>query len=117
MLGWQVFVNKEFEADTAGQSMMSWITGIEGLSWLDRLVEQGLAQDLGGNGYPNKYRGKASIILPKIAPALPNYEGKVVIGDDFALKAGESWEIKVNQTKIDACSPNEILLIEAWDRS
>jgi hypothetical protein len=115
MLGWQVFVINESDADK--KSMMSWITGIEGLSWLDGLVEQGLAQDLGGSGYPNKYIGKASIILPKIVPSLPSYEGKVVIGDDYALKAGESWEIKINQTKIDACSPNEILLIEAWDRS
>jgi hypothetical protein len=117
MLGWQVFVNKEAEADRAGQSMMSWNTGLDGLSWLDELVKQGLAQDLGGSGYPNKYIGKASIILPKIVPSLPSYDGKVVIGDDYALKAGESWEIKINQTKIDACSPNEILLIEAWDRS
>ena len=115
MLGWQVFVLNESDVDK--KSMISWSTGFDGLDWLDELVKQGLAQDLGGSGYPNKYSGKASIILPKIVPSLPSYEGKVVIGDDYALKAGESWEIKINQAKIDACSPNEILLIEAWDRS
>ena len=80
-------------------------------------MKQGLAQDLGGNGYPNKYSGQASIILPKIVPALPNYEGKFVIGDDYVLEGGENREIRINQPKIDACGPDEKLLIEAWDRS
>jgi len=85
MLGWEVIVKKESDADQAGQSLMSWSTGIGGLSWLDELVKQGLVQDLGGNGYPNKYSGQASIILPKIVPSLPSYEGKVVIGMDWPL--------------------------------
>ncbi len=117
MLGWQVIVKKESDADQAGQSLMSWTTGIGGLSWLDELAKQGLAQDLGGKGYPNKYSGKAFIILPKIVPSLPSYEGKVVIGDDYVLEAGENWAIKINQPKIDACKPEELLIIEAWDGS
>jgi hypothetical protein len=115
MLGWQVFVLNESDAE--GESLISWSTGFDGLSWLDELVKQGLAQDLGGNGYPNKYIVKASIILPKIVPSLPSYEGKLVIGDDYVLEAGKNWEIKIRQSKIDACSPDEILLIEAWDGS
>jgi hypothetical protein len=117
MLGWEVIVQKESDVNQAGQSLMSWTTGLGGLSWLDELVKQGLAQDLGGNGYPNKYSGHASIILPKIVPVLPNYEGKFVIGDGYVLEGGENWAIKINQPKIDACSPDEKLLIEAWDRS
>ena len=115
MLGWQVFVLKESDAD--GKSMISWSTGFDGLSWLDELVKQGLAQDLGGSGYPNKYSGKASIILPKIVPSLPNYEGKLVIGDDYVLEGGENWAININQPKIDACKPDEQLIIEVWDKS
>jgi len=117
MLGWEVIVQKESDADRVGQSLMSWTTGFDGLSWLDELVKKGLAQDLGGNGYPNKYSGQASIILPKIVPVLPNYKGKFVIGDDYVLEGGENREIRINQSKIDACSPDEKLLIEAWDRS
>ena len=117
MLGWEVIVIKESEADDASHYLIGWTTGLGGLSWLDELVKQGLAQDLGGNGYPNKYSGQASIILPKIVPVLPNYEGKFVIGDDYVLEGGENWEIRINQSKIDACSPDEKLLIEAWDRS
>ena len=117
MLGWEVVVIKESEVDDISQYLIGWTTGLGGLSWLDELVKQGLAQDLGGNGYPNKYSGQASIILPKIVPVLPNYEGKFVIGDDYILEGGENWEIRINQSKIDACSPDEKLLIEAWDRS
>ena len=115
MLGWEVIVKKD--ADNAGQSLISWTTGLDGLFWLDELVKQGLVQDLGGNGYPNKYSGQASIILPKIVPSLPSYQGKVVIGDDYVLKGGENWAIKINQPKIDTCKPEELLIIEAWDGS
>ena len=117
MLGWEVVVKKESDADGAGQSLVSWTTGIDGLAWLDELVKQGLAQDLGGNGYPNKYSGQASTILSKIVPNPPGYEGKVVIGEDYALVGGENWAIKINQSNIDACRPDELLLIEAWDGS
>jgi hypothetical protein len=117
MLGWEVIVQKESDINQAGQSLMSWTTGLGGLSWLDELVKQGLAQDLGGNGYPNKYSGQASIVLPKIVPVLPNYEGKFVIGDDYVLEGGENWAIKINQPKIDTCKPEELLIIEAWDGS
>ena len=117
MLGWQVIVKKESDPDQAGQSLMSWSTGIGGLSWLDELAKQGLAQDLGGNGYPNRYSAKAAVLLPRVVPVLPNYEGKFVIGDDYVLAGGEHWGIKLNQSKIDACSPEETLIIEAWDES
>jgi hypothetical protein len=117
MLGWEVIVKKESDPDGAGQTLMSWSTGLGGLSWLDELVKQGLAQDMGGNGYPNKYSVQASIALPKIVPSLPSYEGNTVIGDDYILEGDENWAIKVNQSKIAACSPDETLLIEAWDLS
>ena len=115
MLGWQVIVKRG--ADNVGQSLASWTTGLGGLFWLDELVKQGLAQDLGGNGYPNKYSGHASVILPKIVPSLPSYEGNVVIGDDYVLDGGENWAIQINQPKIDACNPDEKLFIEVWDKS
>ena len=69
MLGWEVIVKKESDAD--GQSLIIWSTGFDGLSWLDELVKEGLAQDLGGNGYPCKYLAKAEVILPKILTSPP----------------------------------------------
>jgi hypothetical protein len=117
MLGWQVFVNKESEADTAGQSMMSWHTGVSGLSWLDELVRQGLVEDLGGSGYPNKYSCTASILLPQIMPSMPSYDEKLVIGDDYVLDGTENQSIKINKSKIDTCKPSDQLIIEIWDMS
>lgn len=117
MLGWQVFVNKEFESNTAGQSMLSWEAGLDGLSWLDELVKQGLAQDLGGSGYPNKYSGLASIILPQVVPSILSCDGKLVIGDDYVLESTENGKIKINKSKIDSCKPDEQLIIEIWDMS
>ena len=115
MIGWQVFVLKESDAD--GKSIISWSTGFDGLSWLDELVKQGFAQELGGSCYPNKYSCKASIILPKIVPNLPSYEGKLVIGDDYVLEGGENRAIKIDYSKIEACEPDEQLKIEVWDMS
>jgi hypothetical protein len=116
MLGWQIYITQESSPENS-QSLMSWCAGIGGLDWLDQLVKDGLAQDLGGNGYPNKYSAKAAVLLPKIVPILPNNEGKFVLGDNYVLSGNEHWGIKINQSKIDACSPDEILLIEAWDES
>jgi hypothetical protein len=116
MLGWKIYITQESSADKPS-SLIIWSTGISGLDWLDQLVKDGLAHDLGGNGYPNRYSAKAAVLLPKVIPALPNYEGKFVIGDDYVLVSGEHWDIKLNQSEIDACSPDETLLIEAWDES
>ena len=116
MLGWKICITQESSTDKS-EYLMIWSAGIGGLDWLDQLVKDGLAQDLGGNGYPCRYSAKAAVLLPRVVPVLPNYEGKFVIGDDYVLAGGEHWGIKLNQSKIDACSPEETLIIEAWDES
>jgi hypothetical protein len=116
MLGWKIYITQESSPDKS-KSLMSWSTGIGGLDWLDQLVKDGLAQDLGGNGYPSKYSAKAAVLLPRVVPALPSHEGKPVIGDDYVLEGKEHWGIVIDQSKIDACGPDEILLIDAWDES
>ena len=113
MLGWQISVNQE--PDTL---IASWCVGIGGLDWLDELVKQGLAQDLGGNGYPCKYSAKAEVILPKIVLSPPiNENAKPTLGDDYILDTKESWDIKINQDLIKSCKPSETFMIEAWDLS
>lgn len=113
MLGWQVYVKQK--SDTL---IASWCVGIGGLDWLDGLVKQGLAQDLGGNGYPCKYLAKAEVILPKIVPSPPiNENAKPTLGDDYAIDTKDSWDIKINQEVARSCKPSETLTIEAWDLS
>ena len=61
MLGWAVFVFREKELEeekssrAKARSLASWETGIFGLQWIDSLVKDSKAVDLGGNGYPNRY--------------------------------------------------------------
>jgi len=116
MLGWKVYITQESITDKP-ESLISWTTGIGGLDWLDQLVKGGFAQDLGGNGYPNRYSAKAAVLLPRLIQSLPNYDGEFVIGDDYVLSDGKHWGIKLNQSKIDACRPETALIIEAWDES
>jgi hypothetical protein len=113
MLGWQVYVMQK--ADT---SIASWCVGIGGLDWLDDLVKQGLAQDLGGNGYPCKYLSKAEVILPKILSSPPiNQNAESTLGDDYFIATKGSWDLKINQDQINNCQPSETITIEAWDLS
>jgi len=73
MLGWAVFVFREKELEkekssrAKARSLASWETGMFGLQWIDRLVKDGKAVDLGGNGYPNRYTTTVDILLPLIA--------------------------------------------------
>jgi hypothetical protein len=99
MLGWQVIIRKE----SAKTSIASWITGLGGTDWLDILVKEGKAKDLGGNGYPNSYSAKANQILPLLTTELINSVG----GGNARLKSDQ----------ISACSNDETLIIEAWDQS
>jgi hypothetical protein len=113
MLGWQVYLKRDSDALIA-----AWCVGLGGLDWLDDLVKQGLAEDLGGNGYPCYYSAKAEIILPKIISSPPiNENAKVTLGEDYILDTKDSWDVKINQNQIKNCQPDEILTIEAWDLS
>ena len=113
MLGWQLYIKQE--PDTL---IASWCVGLGGLDWLNDLVKRGLAQDLGGNGYPCKYSAKAEVILPKILPSPPiNENAKITLGDNYILDSKENWKVKINQEAVKNCNISETLTIEAWDLS
>jgi hypothetical protein len=99
MLGWQIIISKE----SAETSLASWTTGLGGTTWLDVLVKEGRAKDLGGNGYPNIYSAKAIEILPFLTTEIINSVG----GGNIRLKSDQ----------MTACSNDETLIIEAWDQS
>jgi hypothetical protein len=113
MLGWQVYIKQE--SDTL---IASWCVGIGGLDWLDELVKQGLAEDLGGNGYPCKYSAKAEVILPKILTSPPiNENAKPTLGDNYIIDTKDSWDVKINQEEINKSHPFATLIVECWDLS
>lgn len=99
MLGWQILIRKE----SAETSLASWTAGLGGTEWLDTLVNENKAKNLGGNGYPNSYSAKASAILPLLMP-----ESITAIG-------GGNPRLKIDE--IESCSADETLIIEAWDQS
>lgn len=114
MLGWEVLVYRPSAPDVF---IARWMTSVFGLEWLNQLVKDNKAIDLGGNGYPNKYAIAAGVLLPIIKAGLPSNNSPLVIGDDYVLPEGWSSEVSWNQQEILACHPGDQLLIEAWDQS
>jgi hypothetical protein len=113
MLGWQVFVLNESDVDK--KSMISWSTGFDGLDWLDELVKQGLAQDLGGSGYPSYYKAKAQVVLKALSIETPINKGQTIMDDENVLSA--DWRSKIDTSELAKLKPNQQLIIEAWDLS
>lgn len=114
MLGWEVFV---YRPTTPDVFIARWKTSMFGLKWLDRLVGDNKAIDLGGNGYPDRYAVAAGVLLPMIKAGLPANDSPLVIGDDYVLPEGWSSEIDWNRQEVLACEGSEQLIVEAWDRS
>lgn len=114
MIGWGVLV---YRPTTPDVFIARWNTSVFGLRWLDQLVRDSKAIDLGGNGYPNKYAVAAGILLPIIKAGLPANDSPLVIGDNYALPEGWSGEIDWNQQEVLACHGGDQLIIEAWDQS
>ena len=112
MLGWEIFVKR------GDEKVASWMTGVWGTTWLRELVKEGKAKDLGVNsGYPHAFSVKASVLLPLISKEIPEAGDGLVIGDDYVAPSGKNWDIAFDKDKLLSCSPDEDLLIEAWDQS
>jgi hypothetical protein len=125
MTGWCIGVYRQEDGGSSpatkqsptGKRLAVWQTGWSGCDWLDELVKEGKAVDLGGNGYPNHYTATAEYLVPKLiaGPPLANSiwnrdEGDIV---------DERWEGKTVVDAIEArqCKFDEWLVIEAWDES
>lgn len=124
MIGFQVRIYRlqagaSPELDDPDEDLLfaTWMTGFRGLDWIEALVKQGRAVDLGGDGYPFKYSATAAVLLPLLATGIPQSGGPLVIGDDYALSAGWAGDVKLDQAKVSQCSPHETLVIVAWDQS
>jgi hypothetical protein len=122
MLGWQIDIHRQVpgespENPTKESLLATWTTSLGGLDWLDVLVKEGKAVDLGGNGYPCRYTATAANVLPKISSGPPHHKGSLVIGDNYVLPGGWVGKARIDHSKISQCLPDEQLIIEAWDQS
>jgi hypothetical protein len=113
VIGWEVFVTRQGSDASVGH----WRTSVFGLKWLDQLVEERRAVDLGGDGYPNRYSVSACVLLPIITGTLPNNASPLVIGEDYVIPAGWSGVAQLDPQVVAACHPDEQLLVEVWDQS
>jgi len=105
MLGWWLSVRRG-SGDEPGHTLATWEASLGGLKWLDDLVATGKAQKLRGDGYPSRYEARAADVLPLVF--------EVTSKIDFTYKF---FKPNFRQERIAACSPDEIITIDAWDQS
>lgn len=124
-LGWLISVYRQQNDGTApasfgapqGARLAVWQAGLDGLNWLDDLVKHQGAIDLGGDGYPLEYTAMAVHIIPRLRVEPP--EARSVWTYHPGDIITEKWLGKTTKdaAAMDACRPDEWLIIEAWDES
>ena len=125
MIGWWIVVSTHSpeERDRADQEarraaiLAQWETGADGIRWIEHLSAEGKATKLTGGGYPNRYTAKAANVLPLLAGGPPAHRGPPIIGDDYVMPANWKGNVIFHQDKIEACPPDQVLTIDAWDQS
>ncbi len=90
-------------------------SGFDGLDWIDNLVSQAKAEDLGGNGYPLYYKVQTQFVLQALAKDTTKNKGQTIMDDESVLSS--DWRTKIDFSEIAKLRPNQHLLIEAWDLS
>ena len=100
-----------------------WETGVGGIRWLEKLVEEGKATKLRGDGYPNRYTSTADIVLPLITgdAIKPADDGIWVFGmdegEEYAQPPGWMGKVNLRPESIRTCPTDASLTIDAWDQS
>ena len=124
MLGWNISVYRlEQEAARAtttsptGVRLAVWQTGLDGLDWIDELVKEGKAMNLGGNGYLCRFTASAEHLIPHFVNGSPEAQSTLRFEGSGMLMEGWEGKPAIDQTAIAVCRPNEWLLLVAWDES
>ena len=122
MLGWEFFVSRQSDAKSATPrtgkaSLPYWKAGLGGTDWINALVSKGLAVDLGGNGYPNRYAVSTGVLIAVLEKGLRKHSAPLVLGDDYVQPSGWTADVNIDVGSMRTLDPLEILIIEAWDQS
>lgn len=129
MLGYWIVVStqtpEERDAiiDRKKSVLAEWETGVGGIRWLEKLVEEGKATKLRGDGYPNRYTSTANIVLPLITgdAIKPADDGIWVFGmdegEEYAQPPGWMGKVNLRPESIRTCPTDAVLTIDAWDQS
>ena len=114
MLGWQIRCSQTTQRMGTsevelidGKLLASWVTGSNGLHWIDALDKEGKVERLPRAGYcMRRYLVKAKILIPIIMSLPQKYE----VG-------GYNEDVEIYQATIDECAPDDVLSIETLDIS
>lgn len=125
MLGWNISVyrgapdpdQRDSSAASDGIRLGVWQTGVGGLDWINDLVSAGRAVDLGGDGYPHRYRASARDVLPVLRGGPPGAKRTWSADPWDILLPGWEGATRIDHPALDECPAEEWLLIEAWDES
>lgn len=124
-LGWHISIYRQQNdgsapasfGDAHGPRVAVWQTGLRGLNWLDELVKQQKAIDLGGNGYPLEYTAMACYIIPRIRDEPPEAKAVWTFDAGDIILPGWLGRTTKDPAVMDTCHSDEWLLIQAWDES
>jgi hypothetical protein len=98
------------------EALATWTSGgFGGLDWIDNLVSEGKAEDLGGNGYPDYYKAKAQVVLQALATDTPKNKEQTIMDDKNVMSS--DWQSQIDISEIKKLKSNQQLVIEAWDLS
>lgn len=125
MLGWHISVFRQatnfeeppsFESDR-GARIAVWQAGLDGLNWVDELIEEGKASLLGGNGYPVRFTARASAVIPIVKGGPPHARKSWVSDPGDVLTSKWEGKTTIDEEVANNCAPSEWLIIEVWDES
>jgi hypothetical protein len=121
-VGWGINIWRQVDSpDTRARTRRGFIGRLEaslgGLDWLDALVAAGHATSLGGDGYPVRYTVAAAVLMSTLYSGPHRHDGSLVIGADCTLPGVWAGDISLDRSVLAECSPDEELMIEAWDQS
>ncbi|CAM8364897.1 hypothetical protein [Candidatus Methylopumilus planktonicus] len=75
-------------------ALASWSSGgFDALDWIDNLVSQGKAEDLGGDGYPLYYKVKAQFVLQALATDSSKNKRQTILDDESTLSSNRRSKI------------------------
>jgi len=92
-----------------GLLVASWEASVFNMRFLDHLVQEGLAEQLSFNGYPNRYTVPAGDFGPFILDGPPV--------EDWGLNKGFNTRVTIHRDKLLALPANHMLTIDVWDQS